>query len=54
MNEGGTTSMFPTLTPTAIIQNATQWAGEFDGILLVVVGLGIGFAVTRFVKSLFF
>lgn len=52
--ENGGTSMFDTLTPTAIISNATEWAGEFEAILLVVVGLGIGFAVTRFVKSLFF
>lgn len=51
---GGTPSMFDGLTPTAITSNATQWASNFDGILLVVVGLGIGFAVTRFVKSLFF
>ncbi|MEK5149198.1 hypothetical protein MKX53_19625 [Psychrobacillus sp. FSL K6-4615] len=46
--------MFSGLTVTAITTNATDWAGNFDGILLVVVGIGVAFACTRFVKSLFF
>lgn len=50
----GGTDMFDNLTPTAIIAEATTWSGIFDDPLLVVVGLGIGFACVRFVKNLFF
>lgn len=46
--------MFKELTPAAITTEATTWIGNFDGVLLVVVGIGIGFACVRFVKSLFF
>lgn len=46
--------MFDNLTSTAITAEATTWAGNFDGLLLVVVGVGIGFAAVRFVKGLFF
>ena len=46
--------MFTGLTPTSILTNATTWADNYEGILLVVVGMGVGFAATRFVKSLFF
>lgn len=46
--------MLEGLTGPAIISEATQWVDTYEGLLLVVVGLGIGFAVTRFVKSLFF
>lgn len=51
---GGSTAMFNGLTTSAITTNATTWAGNFDDTLLVVVGIGIAFACTRFVKSLFF
>jgi hypothetical protein len=46
--------MFSNLTSTAITTEATTWANNFNGLLLVVVGVGIGFACVRFVKSLFF
>lgn len=46
--------MFPGLTVAAITTNATTWAANFDPVLLVVVGIGVAFACTRFVKSLFF
>lgn len=46
--------MFSGLTVAGITTNATTWAGNFDEVLLVVVGIGIAFACTRFVKSLFF
>jgi hypothetical protein len=52
--EGGTASMFTNLTTSAITSEATNWAGQFDDLLLVVVGVGIGFACVRFVKSMFF
>lgn len=47
------TGMLQGLTTTAITENATQWVGEFDALLLVVIGIGIGFSVVRFVKGLF-
>lgn len=46
--------MFENLTPAAILGEATTWANAFDGVTLVVVGIGVGFAVVRFVKGLFF
>lgn len=46
--------MFDSLTPTSITEGATTWAANFDGVLLVVVGLGVAFASVRFVKGLFF
>jgi hypothetical protein len=46
--------MFTNMTPAAILTEATTWVGSFDDILLVVVGVGLGFACVRFVKSLFF
>lgn len=46
--------MFPSLSVLGITANATDWAANFDPILLVVVGIGVAFACTRFVKSLFF
>lgn len=46
--------MFDGLTSAAITGEASTWAANFDGLLLVVVGVGIGFACVRFVKSLFF
>jgi hypothetical protein len=52
--ETGGINMFDSLTSTAITTEATTWAGNFDALLLVVVGVGIGFACVRFVKSLFF
>lgn len=48
------TSMFSNLTATSILTQSTTWANNFDDLLLVVVGVGIGFACVRFVKSLFF
>jgi hypothetical protein len=45
--------MFPALTTAAITTNATTWATNYDNLLLVVVGLGVGFACVRFVKGLF-
>lgn len=45
--------MLSDLTTTAITTNATQWVGEFGDLLLVVIGIGIGFSVVRFVKGLF-
>lgn len=50
----GATGMLSSLTSSAIITEATSWVNVYDGLLLVVVGLGVGFAVTRFVKSMFF
>jgi hypothetical protein len=47
-------SMFTNLTATSILAESTKWANNFDSLLLVVVGVGIGFACVRFVKSLFF
>lgn len=46
--------MFTNLTASGILAESTNWANNFDGLLLVVVGVGIGFACVRFVKSLFF
>lgn len=46
--------MFDSLTVSAITNGATTWAGNFDQVLLVVVGLGVAFASVRFVKGLFF
>lgn len=46
--------MFAGLTPSAILTNATTWVQPFEGILLVVVGVGLGFACVRFVRGLFF
>lgn len=46
--------MFENLTPTAILAEATTWVTPFEGILLVVVGVGLGFACVRFVRGLFF
>lgn len=46
--------MLPALTTAAITTEATSWAGNFDDVLLVVVGIGIAFATVRFVKGLFF
>jgi hypothetical protein len=42
------------LTMAAITTEATNWAANFDNVLLVVVGVGMAFAVTRFIKGLFF
>lgn len=50
----GTKDMFSNLTTSAITKEAANWAGQFDALLLVVVGVGIGFACVRFVKSMFF
>lgn len=46
--------MFVGLTSIAIATEATTWASNFNGVVLVVVGLGVGFACVRFVKGLFF
>ena len=46
--------MFSNLTTTAITTEATNWANNFDGVTLVIVGIGVGFAAVRFIKSLFF
>lgn len=46
--------MLDILSSANIIQQATSWVSEFDNLLLVVVGMGMGFATVRFVKSLFF
>lgn len=54
MTEPVVSGMFTNLTTTAITTEAANWAGQYDGLLLVVVGVGIGFACVRFVKSLFF
>ena len=48
------TEMFTNLSATNILTESTTWANNFNGMLLVVVGVGIGFACVRFVKSLFF
>ncbi len=53
-NTGGNTNMFTNITSTSILTEATTWAGNFDSMLLVVVGVGVGFACVRFVKGLFF
>lgn len=46
--------MFANITPAAITTEATTWVGNFDSLLLVAIGIGVGFAVVRFAKSLFF
>lgn len=46
--------MFTNLTSSGILSEATTWANNFDDMLLVVVGVGVGFACVRFVKGLFF
>ena len=51
--EGGVKGMFSELTASSITTQATTWAGNFDGVLLVAVGLGVAFACTRFVVGLF-
>lgn len=51
---GENKNMLESLTATTILAESTKWANNFDGLLLVVVGVGIGFACVRFVKSLFF
>jgi hypothetical protein len=48
------TGIFTNLTSSSITSEATTWASNFDNVLLVVVGIGMAFAVTRFVKGLFF
>jgi hypothetical protein len=48
------TEMFSNLSASNILTQSTTWANNFDSLLLVVVGVGIGFACVRFVKSLFF
>lgn len=53
-NPIGGLNMFASLTTSAITTEATSWANHFDSLLLVVVGVGVGFAAVRFVKSLFF
>ncbi len=50
----GGENMFASLTTAGITSQATTWAGNFDSVLLVVVGLGVAFASVRFVKGLFF
>lgn len=49
-----TEGLFSALTTTSITTQATAWANNYDELLLVVVGVGVGFAAVRFVKSLFF
>lgn len=44
----------PYFTSSNILAEATTWANNFSSLLLVVVGVGIGFACVRFVKALFF
>lgn len=46
--------MLEGLSTSAITTEATKWVTNFDGLLLVVVGIGVGFAVVRFVKGLFY
>lgn len=46
--------MLSGLSTTAITAEATNWVSNFDGLLLVVVGIGVGFGVVRFVKGLFY
>lgn len=43
-----------TFSSSSILGEATKWANNFDDLLLVVVGVGVGFACVRFVKGLFF
>lgn len=45
--------MLSSLTTSSITTEATKWVSEFDALLLVVIGIGIGFSVVRFVKGLF-
>lgn len=46
--------MLDGLTAAAITGEATSWVGNFEPLLIVVVGVGLGFAVVRFVRGLFF
>jgi hypothetical protein len=47
-------TMFSNITASSILTESTTWANNFNSMLLVVVGVGIGFACVRFVKGLFF
>jgi hypothetical protein len=47
-------TMFSNITASSILTESTVWANNFNAMLLVVVGVGIGFACVRFVKGLFF
>jgi hypothetical protein len=50
----GVVTMFSNIDAASILTESTTWANNFNGMLLVVVGVGIGFACVRFVKGLFF
>ena len=45
--------LFSGLTTGGISTNATDWASNFDNLLLVAVGIGVAFACVRFVVRLF-
>lgn len=47
-------TMLEGLTSTAIIAEATTWVNGFGDIPKVVVGMGAGFAIVRFIKNMFF
>lgn len=51
---GGGSTLFSGLDATSIMASATSWVTPFEPILVVVVGVGLGFAIVRFVKHLFF
>lgn len=46
--------MLDGLTSVAITTEATSWVTNFESILKVIIGVGLGFSVVRFVKNLFF
>jgi hypothetical protein len=46
--------MFSGLDSSSILAETTTWVSPFEGVTMVVVGVGLAFACVRFVKSLFF
>lgn len=45
--------MFENLTPTAVISNATEFAGMFETVVLVAVGLGVAITLAYAIKNMF-
>lgn len=41
--------MFESLTATGTVAAAGEWVGLIDGVVLLVVGLGLAFAVASWV-----
>lgn len=46
------TAIFPDLTASNILTEATVWTQEFDSILLVFIGLGIAISLLYTIRNL--